>query len=72
MRKTFSTVFWLIPALPLMLFEALLHLPLLLRRLRDKWRYTALTLREPPPPGGMFGAVARRLKEKTINCEVKK
>ena len=72
MRKTFSTVLWLIPALPLMLIEALLHLPLLLRRLWDKWQYTALTLREPPPPGGTFGAVVRHLKDKKINCEVKK
>ena len=64
MKKPLPTVFWLIAALPLLLFEALLYLPPILWRLLDKWRYTALTLREPPPPGGMFGTMARRLNEK--------
>ena len=64
MRKMIPTVFWSILALPLLLFEALLYLPLLLRQLWNKWQYTALTLREPPPPGGMFGTMARRLNEK--------
>ena len=64
MRKMISTAVCLILALPLLLFEALLCLPLLLRKLWDKWRYAALTLRDPPPPEGVFGAMARRLKEK--------
>ena len=67
MRKTISTAVYLILALPLLLFEALLYLPLLLRKIWGKWRYAALTLREPPPPEGMFGTMARRLKEKRSN-----
>ena len=59
MRKMISTAVCLILALPLLLFEALLCLPLLLRKLWDKWRYAALTLRDPPPPEGVFGAMAR-------------
>lgn len=64
MRKMISTVFWSILALPLLLFEALFCLPLLLRKLWDKWQYTASTLREPPPSEGVFGTMARRLNEK--------
>lgn len=64
MRKMIPTVFWSILVLPLLLFEALLYLPLLLWKLWNKWQYTALTLREPPPSGGMFGTMARRLNEK--------
>ena len=64
MIKMFFSVFCLIASLPLLLFEALFYLPLLLRQLWNKWQYTALTLREPPPPGGMFGTMVRRLKDK--------
>ena len=33
-------------------------------RLWEKWRYTAQCLRYPPPPGGMYGNMARAYKEK--------
>ncbi len=30
----------------------------------EKWRYTAQCLRYPPPPGGMYGNLARAYKNR--------
>lgn len=43
-------VFWLFIGLPVRLWE--------------KWRYAAQCLRYPPPPGGMYGNMARAYKNR--------
>lgn len=52
-------------ALVILLLEMLLWtffgLPYLLR---TKWRYTVQCLRYPPPPGGMYGNMAREYKDR--------
>lgn len=52
-------------ALVILLLEMLLWtffgLPYLLW---TKWRYTAQCLRYPPPPGGMYGNMAREYKDR--------
>ena len=65
MKDLFLSIgyFLLVPFL--LLLEGLLWLfigiPL---RLCEKWRYTAQCLRYPPPPGGMYGNMARAYKNR--------
>lgn len=68
MRKFVSTVCCLILALPLLLFDAVFGIVLILRRLWEKWLRTARELREGPPEGGMYGTMARRLRERAWNA----
>ena len=62
MKNLMTDVFFMAPSLPLLLSEAAVGSALILTRLWGRWRYAARTLREPPPPGGMYGTMARRLR----------
>ena len=64
MKDLVSTVLYLTFALPILLLEAVLGAVLMMYRLWKTWRRTALELREAPPPGGMYGTMARRLRER--------
>ena len=68
MKNLLTPLFFLTLALPLLLFEAAAGVALMLVRLGQKWRYEARILREPPPLGGMYGTMARRLRERTWNA----
>ena len=60
MKGFFCGTGYFLLALVVLLFEAAFYvfigLPV---RLWEKWSYTAQCLRYPPPPGGMFGQMAR-------------
>lgn len=71
MRKFVSTVCCLILALLLLLFDAVFAVVLILQRLWEKWLRTARELREGPPEGGMYGTMARRLREKAHSGKVR-
>ena len=64
MEKPVPTVLSLVLALPLLLLEAVFYAASVLRRPWVKWLRTARELREPPPAGGMYGTLARRLRER--------
>ena len=66
MKNFFSTVFFLILALPLLLLEAVLGVVLTMYWLWERWLRTARELREAPPPGGMYGTMARRLRARAL------
>ena len=64
MKNPLTEVFFMALALPLLLSEAAAGVALIFTRLWERWRYAAQTLQEPPPPGGMYGTMARRLRER--------
>ena len=64
MKNLVPTAFFLILALPLLLLEAGLGVVPTMYRLWGTWLRTARELREAPPPGGMYGTMARRLRER--------
>ena len=52
-------------ALGILFLEALFWLFIFIpSELWEKWRYAAQCLRYPPPPGGLYGNMARAYKEK--------
>ena len=69
MKDLVSTVLYLTFALPILLLEAVLGAVLMMYRLWKTWRRTARELREAPPPGGMYGTMARRLREKAHSSD---
>ena len=63
MKNLMTDVFFMALALPLLLLsEAAVGIALILTRLWERWRYAARTIREPPPPDGMYGTMARRME----------
>ena len=66
MKKLVSTVPFLTLALPLLLLEAVFGVVLTMHRLWERWLRTADELREGPPPGGMYGTMARRLRARAL------
>lgn len=64
MKNLVSTVFYLALALPPLLLEAVCVVVLIMYRLWETWLRTARELREAPPPGGVYGTMARRLRER--------
>ena len=66
MKDLSSTVLYWMLALPLLLLEAVSGVGLSMYRLWETWCRTARELREAPPPGGMYGTMARRLREKSV------
>ncbi len=68
MKEICCSIGYLLLALVVMLFKAMFYLfvgiPILLW---EKWCYTARCLRYPPPPGGMFGQMARHYKKQQNN-----
>ncbi len=64
MKKLMSNIFFLTLAFALLSVEAAAGLALLIVRAVEIWLRAARSLREPPPPGGMYGTMARRLRER--------
>lgn len=64
MKNLVSIVSYLALALPLLLLEAVFGFVLMMYRLLETWLRTARELREEPPPGGMYGTMARRLHKR--------
>ena len=65
MNAVFSWIGYFLLASVVLLIEAALYIFVVLPfRLWENLRYTAQGLRYPPPPGGMFGQMAREYKNK--------
>ena len=64
MKNFFLSVLYLALALPLLPLEALFAVALMLHRAGEAWFRTARELREAPPSGGVYGTMARRLRER--------
>ena len=64
MKNLVSTVLYLALALPLLLLEAAFGAAY---RLWETWLRTARELRDAPPAGGMYGTMARRLRERSAS-----
>ena len=65
MNAVFSWIGYFLLASVILLIEAALYIFVVLPfRLWEKWRYTAQCLHYPPPPGGMFGQMAREYKHR--------
>jgi hypothetical protein len=63
MKERLINIWFLLLALVVLLLKAIAWLVMapfiLCMRLSEKIRYEAQCLRYPPPPGGLFGAMAR-------------
>lgn len=69
MKNFLSTAWYLALALPLMLLDAVFGVALMSLRLWERCLRTARELGEPPPAGGMYGTMARRLREKAHSSD---
>lgn len=67
MREFIITIGYFAFALLFGIIRLLLSVFFLFYWLWGKWSYTAQSLRNPPPPGGMYGMMAKRLKERQKN-----
>ena len=67
MKNLVSTILYLALALPLLLLEAAFGAAY---RLWETWLRTARELRDAPPAGGMYGTMARRLRERSASTRL--
>ena len=67
MKNFLSMVFFLLLALPLLLLEAAFDAAY---RLWETWLRAARELRDAPPAGGMYGTMARRLRERSASARL--
>lgn len=68
MKELFITIGYYLLALIVLPLKGMLYLLMFLifapLWLWEKWRYSAQCLRYPPPPGGMYGNMARAYKNR--------
>lgn len=69
MKEFIITIGYFVFALLLGIIRLLLSVFFLFYWLWKKWCYEAQSLRNPPPPGGMYGMMAKHLKERQKNVE---